>query len=58
MYEWVSLWPKDGGRPHGECGKPAFIGTTYEGRKTLNESLKKFVASEQPASETAEFCAH
>lgn len=36
MYEWVSLWPKDGGRPHGECGKPAFIGTTDEGRKTLN----------------------
>lgn len=40
MYEWVSLWPKDGSRPHGECGKPAFIGTTDEGRKTLNKSKK------------------
>ncbi len=54
MYEWVSLWPKDGGRPHGECGKPAFIGTTDGGWKTLNGSLTECITDEQTTIEATE----
>lgn len=53
MYEWVSLWPKDGGRSHEECGKPAFIGTTDGGWKTLNGGLKELTTDERPTSEAA-----
>ncbi len=54
MYEWVSLWPKDGGRSHEACEKPAFIGTTDGGRKTLNGRLEERISNEQPRSEAAQ----
>lgn len=54
MYEWVSLWPKDGGRLHGECGKPAFIGTTDGGRKTLNGDLKELSTNKRQTSAEAD----